>query len=589
MAQPPRPSKAPAAPSGKSAADRERAALAELVEVERAIAALEGRNLDNAEHYIPLRRDAEKRRAALEELIASSRAEIARRRRVLPYKIAAAVAAVGVAGAIAVPIVRSVTARLDVREAASAQVKALVAPFEGRFTVAPTVFGEAAFTIPAVRGRCFVVVSASPKGAAHVRVERTIGTRDADGSVGFCACGTEEARVTLTGPEPLASVVLDAPARRVGGADLLAVLPGRPGATFPETLDRPCAEEAFDAWATSRTTDAPAPEASAPAKDKLTAEEKALAAQGLVPVMLAPAGLPFVLAPPATDACFVAVARGGAPIRLRQSGGERPIDARNGALGFCARDTAGLSVWREEATEIALFRAPRSKIGGLLGLREAAGRGGVSISVWTPPEDLEQDALAALTASGIALSVGGLERKRGAAVAVSTGARSMLAALDLGTEVLCRPELTVGASQAFCIEARPGAFAPAKPPTSMAAGPTPLWLALPPKPDAVALDRALQMMAFARHMTADGFVLTSLVGASLKPDGLEVTARSGEKEIVALVTSSAPPYLHTLSTGAPWQLTAPRATPLVPGKPLRLKATPRFSGSGTREFVVFRR
>jgi membrane-bound ClpP family serine protease len=76
-------------PGGKTAAARERAALAELVEVERALAALEGRNVEDAEHLVTQRRDAEKRRAAIEQIIAASRAEMARQRRLLPYKIAA--------------------------------------------------------------------------------------------------------------------------------------------------------------------------------------------------------------------------------------------------------------------------------------------------------------------------------------------------------------------------------------------------------------------------------------------------------------------------------------------------------------------
>lgn len=583
MAKPPRPP-APDAPRGKTAADRERAALAELVEVERALAALEGRNVENAEHLVTQRQEAEKRRAALEQIIASSRAEMARRRRLVPYKIGAVVAGVGVAVAIAVPGVRALLEHLGVRDAAAANRTRIAAPFGGRFSAGRSVIGEQAFAVPATKGRCFIVVAATPQGAAHVRVERTVGAREAEGSVGFCSCGAEEARVTLSGQGPIASAVLEADAGRVGGADVLAALPNRPGATFPETIDRACAEEAFDAWAGSRAT-----EAEAPREDQLTADEKALAAQGLAPVMLAAADTPFVLPPAATEACFVAVSRGGAPISLRLAGGERPIDAKNGALGFCAKSTAGLSVWRGGDAPLVLFRATRTRVGGLLGLREAAARGGVSIAVWTPAEDLEQDALATLVASGVVLPVSGLERKRGAAIAVSTGARSMLAASDLGAEVVCHPELAVGASQALCLEARLGAFAPVQKPQGMASAPSPLWLALSGKPDRPALARALDLMAFARRMTADGFEPTSLVGANFTPDGLEVTGRSGDKEIVALVASSAPPYLHTLSAGAPWSLTDPRPTPLTPGKPLRLKATPRFGGRATREFVVFRR
>lgn len=568
----------------KSAAERERDALAELIEVERAMAALEGRIIDNAEHLVTQRQDAEKRRAALEQIILASRAEMARRKRLLPYKIGAALLGLGVLAAIAVPVTSSILAEVRVRDAAIAKTRELIAPLGSRFAASEALLGEKALSVPVVRGKCYAVAAASPAGPAHVRVERTVGTREADGSVGFCACGAEEVRVTLTGPDPVAHIVLSAPAGRVGGADVLGALAGRPGATFAETVDRACAEEAFDEWAGARADDGQPPPA-----DKLSPEEKAMAAQGLSPVLWAPGGTPFVLAKPASSACFVAVARGGTPLSLRQKGGERPIEAKNGALGFCAKETKGLSVWPKEPAEIVLLQASRERIGGLLGLREAAGRGGVSITVWTPPEDLEQDAHAALAASGVALPVSGLERKRGAAVAVAKGAKSMLAESDLGPEVVCRPELTLGASQSLCLEARLGAFAPAQPPEGKAAGPSPLWLALPAKPDRAALERALGLLAFARRMNADGYELTSLVGASFTADGLEVTGRSGDKEIVALVASSVTPFVHTLSLGAPWTLSNPKPTALTPGKPLRLKATPRYGAKAIREFVVFRR
>lgn len=584
MAKPHARSSGSGATGTRNPAERERAALAELVEVERAIAALEGRNVDNAEHLVAQRRDAEKRRAALEQIIASSRAEMARRRKLLPYKIGAAVVGLGAAAAVAIPAGRALMTEVGVRDAAEASARSLTAPFEGRFTVTRTAIGEPEIVISALPGRCYIVVGATPKGPARVRAERTAGAREAEASVGFCACGAEEVRVQVAGEQPTAAVVLEAKAGRVGGPDVLAAQPDRPAALFPETIDRACVDEAFDTWAEAHPN-----EAAPPAPEQLSAEEKALASQRLAPVALSAADAPFVLLPRANDACFVATARGGATLHLREGGGDRPVEAKNGALGACMKDSAGLSVWRDGAGEVALFRTARDRIGGLLGLREAAARAGVSIAVWTPPEDLPADARAALVASGVALPVSGLERKRGAAVAVSTGAQSMLVMDDLGAAVVCRPELVAGASQALCLEARHGAFAPIRPPEGVASGPSPLWLALPAAPDRAALERSLELLAFARRMTAEGFELTSLVGATFTPDGLEVTGRSGEKEVVALVTSSGPPYLHTLSDGAAWTLTDPRPIALTPGRPLRLKASPRFAGRAAREFVVFRR
>ncbi|MBK8257989.1 MAG: hypothetical protein IPK82_35655 [Polyangiaceae bacterium] len=567
---------------GPATSEEEQSAMAELVEVERALASIEGRNVDNAEHLVAIRRDAEKRRAFLERKLAEARENAARKRRLLPYKIGLSVLSVGILAAGAVPLANMLAGEVGLRDQASANVRSAIAPFEGRFSAVRTLVGEPNFTVQAAKGRCYVVVGASSKGAAEVLVERNIGSRKALGSVGFCACEAEEPRVTVTGPAPVAAVILDADVGRIGGSDVLAVSPLRPAAMFVETLDRTCAEAAFDAWAAS----APAPET--PKIDSLTAEEKTIAAVGLTAVAMSREGVPFAVNPPGTDVCTLAVARGHSPIALRLKGGDRPLKAANGALGYCVKDPAGMSLWREGEGPMLLFRTPRTKVGGLLGLREAAARAGISISVWSPDEEMADDAKAALAASGVTPPLPGIEAKRGSTFALSTGAKSMLTTSDLGADVVCHPELVVGSSQAFCIEARPLAFAPIDKPLGVAAGPAPLWLGLPEKPDREALMRSLDLLAFARRMSFSGYELTSLVGARLSPDGLEVTGRSGEKEIVALVTSSVPPYLHVLSAGGPWTLTDPKPTALPSGASIKLKAFPRFFAGGKREFVIFR-
>ncbi|MEZ4299214.1 MAG: hypothetical protein R3B70_29965 [Polyangiaceae bacterium] len=152
MAKPAKPSAADRAPGSKRPSEVEKAALAELVEVERALAALEGRNVDNAEHLVVLRRDAEKRRAALEEVIARARAESAQKSRVLPYKIAGALVAVAVVAVCAVPASRKISAHLRARDDASANVRSAIAPFEGRFHAARTILGEDGFAVAASKG-----------------------------------------------------------------------------------------------------------------------------------------------------------------------------------------------------------------------------------------------------------------------------------------------------------------------------------------------------------------------------------------------------------------------------------------------------
>ena len=379
--------------------------------------------------------------------------------------------------------------------------------------------------------------------------------------------------------------MLKASADAIGGDDALAAAPIRPELVIPETTDRACAETAFDAWLASGKAAPPKPEG-----DKLTADERRLVQSGLALVAFGDAEAPFVVAPPATDACLLAVSRGGGGVTLRRKAGDKALATKRGAIGLCAKDASGLSLWRDGPGELLVFQGPRARLGGLLGLRETAQRAGLPITTWTPPEELADDARAALMASGIAVAPGGDGgSERPGAIALSTDARSTLTASSAGRDVACLPALDVGALQTLCLETRTGAFDASGAMSGVFRAPAPLWLALPKAPDRPALDRALELLAFARRMSAEGFELTSLVGAKLTPRGADVTGRSGEKEIVAIVVSPDRPYVHTLSVGAPWTLATPQRTLVSPGEPLQLIATPRYAGAAKREFVVWRR
>lgn len=580
MAERPRPT--PPRPSGK-ARDRERAALAELIEVERAIASLEGRNVENAEHLVAARRDAEERKAALERVLAQARDEQARRKRVLPLKVAAAVVGLGALAAGGVWVTRVTSAELGERSKAIDAAALAGKVFEPTFARRDTLVGTDTVAFGASKGACYVAIAAGTKGAVKLTAERASVTRGGGASLGWCSCKDEEVRLTAAGEGVVATAIYQAPADTIGGADGLAAAAPRPSSVFAETLDRACAEASFDAWLAGLNTAKGAPD---PAKR--TAEEKALEDAGLTLVGLGAADAPFVVAEAASDACFVAMSRGGGVV-LRQKGGEKPASAKRGALGVCAKESAGWSFWRDGGGEIAIFRATRKRIGGLLGLREAAARAKVPIVVWTPPEELEADARAALVASGIPVTPGGPEAGRAAVVALSTDTRSTLTPSSAGPNVACRPALDVGVIQSLCLEGRPGAFDASGANPGVSKGLVPLWLSLPSGADRAALDRGLDLMAFSRRMSAEGFELTSLVGATLTADGAEITGRSGEKEIVALVVSSTKPFVHTLGAGAPWTLEAPQRTPLTPGQVAKLRASPRYTGAAKREFVVWRR
>lgn len=551
--------------------------------MERAIAALEGRNVENAEHLVVLRRDADERKAALERVLADAREEQARRRRMLPFKVAGAVVALGVLAAGGVWITRVTSSELGERTRAADAAETAGHAFGAPFERDDTTVGADPFTFKASKGTCYVAVAAGTKGAAKISAERDSVTRGGGASIGWCSCKDEEVRLSPSGDGMIATTILRAPAEAVGGADGLAAAAKRPASVFAETVDRACAEAAFDGWIAQQGQGS-----EEVADDRLVEGERALARGGLAVVALAPAGAPFVAAKGGSDVCFVAVSRGGG-LSLRRRGGERPIAAKRGAIGACLKDGSGVSFWRDGGAEIVLFQAARARMGGLVGLREAAARANVPIALWTPSEDLADDARAGLLASGVPVTPGGPEAGRSAVTALSTDGRSTMTPSSAGHDVACRPLLDVGAMQALCIEAKPGAFDAEGAMPGVAKGAVPLWLAMPPAPDRAALERGLELLAFARRMSAAGFELTSLVGATLTAAGAEVTGRSGEKEIVALVVSSAKPFVHTLSDGAPWPLDAPRPTALSPGKIAKLTAAPRYVGAAKREFVVWRR
>ncbi len=563
-------------------AEQERAALSELAEVERAMAALEGRDTGSAAELAVARKDAEKRRAALEALVASTREELAGKKRVRLYKIAAGLLFVALLvgmGAAAAPYVRG---HLAQRQRASEAADAAARPFLLRFSPGPSSVGAEPLVLQAAGGTCYVAVAASPDGVAHVRVERELGAADADLSVGWCSCASERVVVTPSGPGLPGVRVLSAAASKIGGADLLAAMAPKPGATIPEAIDRACAEAAFDAWADGHRPLA--------AKLAPRPEEQGLAAEGLELVAVGAGDVPFAVLPEAADSCFVVRSRvAGETLSLRRRGGERPLDAQRSALGFCVKSSAGLSVWHEGGGEIAVLCAPAPRLGGTLGLTDAAARARVALAVAVPSDDLEADARAALAASGVALSGPGAA-ERGAVVALSADARSTLAAADLGADIGCRPLPRLGAVQAMCVEGRPGALAALRLPIASATAPRPLWLPAPPATDRAELERALDVLAFARRMTARGFELTSLVGFAATPDGAAIQGQSGQKEIVAVSVSAAPPYLHTLSDGPAWTLAGePRVVALAPRAQARLRATPPYVGAARREIVVWRR
>ncbi|EYF00936.1 hypothetical protein [Chondromyces apiculatus] len=574
--------------------DQERRALKELAEVERAIAILEGRSEGNAEDLAFARKEAERLRDAVTTALDRVDHNMREARRARIHRALGATLLVGAiaAGAFLIlPRARSyVSARATMMEA----VDKAAAPFlrEG-FELTESSSGKAPLTVAGERGRCYVAIAGAESGTPQVRVER--GPVSVEGnSVGLCGCGMEPLIFSVKGGEGVELRVLAAPVAVTGGADLLHILPTPPEARVAESADRRCAEEGIDAFITAH-----------PPAGAGEARETRVEALGLRRVASAPASTPLVVLPAVKETCFLAQSDDpDDALSLRLPGGERPIQKARGAIVACGRALEGVSVWREGRGELTVFSAPARLAGGLLGMRELATLAGRTAEVWTPPDDHTFDAEMTLIASGLGPLAPGESATtppKGEApaapgayalfLAASTDKRSLLDVPDKAPDTLCRPPVHIGVAHGLCLETRPGALGdPGSFPPGTARAKRPSWLPVV-RGNRAQQERALDVLAFARRMAVSGFELTSLTGFVEIPGGIEVTGRSGEKEIVALVLSQSPPYVYPLTDGPAWTLSGdPQVIQLPAGKSVKLKAVPPLLGPrSSRETILWRR
>ncbi len=581
--------------------DEERKALKDLAEVERAIAILEGREDANREDVAFARKEAERLRGAVDTALARIDQNLREARQARIRRGAAIVLTVVLVGTVAFLIVPRVQSWFSGRARSTQAAQQAAAPFvrEG-FVEIETSAGAAPLTVNAERGKCYVAVAGSAEGAARVRVER--GPVSAEGaSVGVCACSLEDLRFSTSGPEPIELRVLAAPDSVTGGADLLPILAAAPEARVAEAVDRRCAEESIDAFIAAH----PPGGAGEP-------RETRVEALGLRRVASASAETPLVVLPAEKDTCFLAQSENEEDsLSLRLKGGERPVPIQRvkGAIALCGRSLAGVSVWREGRGEVTVFSAPAARVGGLLGMGDLSRVAGRTAALWAPAEDLAFDAQAVLLASGLAplepgeSAVGPAAAPKGAGpraaapgeyalfLAVSTDAKSMLKVDERAPDAFCRPPVNIGVARSLCLEVRPGALGDAAGmPAGSARAKRPFWLPVA-RASRAQNERVLDVLAFARRMSVAGFELTSLTGFVEIPGGVEVTGRSGEKEIVALTVSQSPPYVHPLTEGPAWTLEGePQVVQLPAGKSVKLKATAPFVGPRAgRETIIWRR
>lgn len=527
--------------------------------------------------------DAERRRRELQSILADTREGFARRRRARTIRLVVAglslLAALGLAARLVPILATGITGT-------SSELDRLSAPFlAAGFTVERTVWGTNPTEVPAQRDLCYVVVAASSGAPARVRLDRGFAVLEANESLGFCTCTGEPPRLRAVGDEPIAMRVLSASAGAVGGADLLAQHEPRPAAVAPETIDRACAEAAIDEWLATRSAPEPPRE--------LTEVEEKLRSLGMRPVASAPERQRFCTVPPADATCFLGLSREPSDsLSLRIAGGTRALDGQRSAIAFCTNKAAPTSLWRTGSGALTVLSVPAQRVGGLVGMRDLAARAGLETAAWVAPENQAYDAAATLGASAISPSLFLEDADAGIAAAsifaFSTGATSTLTIEPTARSIVCRPGVSVGASQAVCVVSAPGAWRPVgNLPAGSLAARRPSWFP-PIGSDRAQLERLLDVMEFARRMSLAGFD-HAFTGVTETATGARITGRSGEKEIVAVAIGSAPPYVHTLSDAEPWSLhDAPRIVPIKPGQTVELTASPRYAG-GAREIVVWRR
>ncbi|AKT36802.1 hypothetical protein [Chondromyces crocatus] len=573
--------------------DQERRALKELAEVERAIAILEGRSDSSGEDLAFARKEAERLREAVTSALDRVDLNLREARRARLHRALGATLLLGAIGAGAFLVLPRARSYMSERASVMEAIDKASTPFlrEG-FEVTESRSSRGSFTLSAERGRCYIVVAAAETGAVRVKVER--GPISTEGlSVGVCGCGMEPLQVSAAGGESVELRVLSAPASTSGGADLLHILPTPPEAHIAETADRRCAEEAIDSFIAAH-----------PSAGAGEARETRLEALGLRRVASAPSSTPLVVLPALKEACFLVQSDDPADtLSLRLPGGERPIQKARAAIASCGRTLEGVSVWREGRGELTAFSAPARRAGGLLGMRELATLAGRQAELWVPPSDQAFDASATLIASGLgplgpdepATTSGKDGALAGGAhamfLAASTDARSLLDVPEKAPDMLCHPPVHLGVAHGLCLETRPGALGlPSSFPPGAVRARRPLWLPIA-RGNRAQQERVLEVLAFARRMSVAGFELTTLTGFVEIPGGVEVTGRSGEKEVVALVLSQSPPYVYPLTDGPAWTLAGePQIVQLPAGKSVKLKATPAPVGPrSSRETILWRR
>jgi hypothetical protein len=558
----------------------------DLDEVDRALSILGGRHPEHERAQRESREAARKRNLAVgAELAAQQRL---RRRRLIVLAV----------NAVAVAAVALVALRLVVRaRRVRARITRTETPWVGRGFVevaTNTMTAGLSLDLDLPGDSCFATVT-DAAGAMVLRQDRA--TTDGVRSIAWCSCGP--AHVTVQAPADAASGgfgVLRIAAGALGGPLARGWLDFAPGAWAAGGDE--CADAVLDAWIAGHGQPAVAP-------DKAWLEETraraSLVRDGFRAVPGVPASRPFGVVDGQASTCFLASSPSGEALSLRATGGARRAHG-SGAMGWCTAASVTTSVWRDGHGPVAVVAAPAERLGGLLGLREAAAEAGIPLALdalWVDDADLGWNAAAMLRASGLSGTPRSLPPLAGPPdariVALTLGASAEVAYDPASAVVACDPPLAAAATLRASVCAtsvdvswwRKTDGAAAEAPAGL-----PVWLApleSHREPDAVA--RIPELLGLARGLVRAGFTPTVLEGVTELPDGVRIIGRAGEDAVVAVGVGQHPPWVFPYTSGVPWDLgDAPVVVPLEPGETVKLTTSPLpATPPDKRRTVVFRR
>jgi hypothetical protein len=559
----------------------------DLDEVERALSVLGGRHPEHEKMRRETLEAARQRSVALGAELAIN----ARRRRRRALVIAAngvAIAAVGFVGWRLSERTRGIRAGVERAEAAW-----LSRGFSEIASNALTAGRSIEMDVPG--SSCFAAVTEA-EGA--LRVRQGEGATEGAKSVAWCACAP--GHVTVEAPAGAAAVgfgVLRVEAGSLGGPLARGWLDFAPGAWGSGGAE--CQDATLDEWLAGHRWPKQAADAAwldgAPGRASLRRA-------GFRVVSGVPASRSFGAVEGEAGACFLAVASAGDSLWLRGPGGARLV-AGKGEIGWCAPEASTTTVWRDGSSAVAVVSAPADRIGGLLGLREAAEAAGTPLAedgAWLGEQDFARDASSLLRACTLkdatsrALPVvAGPPDTRIAALVYAASAN--VAADPASVVVACDPPLAPGAGvhASLCAtSANVAWWRKGDGPAGGAMAPLPFWLApldAHREPDAVA--RIPELLGLARRLARDGFVPTMLEGVTELPDGVRVIGRAGEDAVVAVGIGQRAPWTFPYTNGLPWDLgDTPIVVEVKPGESVKLTASPLpNTPSDKRRTIVFRR